>query len=570
MPRPKPQNPVIDRGTLVEVSRFLARAWSEKYGIELVVSENVKVPSTNLREDGRMVVEMPPLSAIAINDVFMQYRVWRKVLWHEAMHAYFGLPKELDSDAWRYRPVWAMIANAIEDYKIEEAGVRIYPGMETEKKLADMVFVNRMDSEIDDIVGFMEDHYDKKSIEQYLVITSFIYAVTAGVIPPKMYSHLPREKIDLVKRVAEYARANAFSKPLHGLAEEVVKMLGIDERSADRVINDYRFSNANLDYAMKNPYVLDPERTDSKSELVEQIKKLGAEDSLDAPEEVKQEFEKIVSESIRRQIEMKQSKISEEVVKEAEVLGVNNEILIPDSSLVDETPLYDHALISHLKDKLRAIKRRFSEVYSHTGDEIDVEEYVRKGKPFVSEVYNSKPGGIRVMILLDFSGSIDSVFGLCKKYKKAAIALAEALNYVGADFSIYAFSQNKQIRVSVYRIKAREEKWSRVNARRLAAIIADGYTPLHRVYQLLSPLVKAHNPHFFITLTDGLPDKIDETKKEIAKLSKVTKMIAIAIGDEYANIEELAMNLRKLGYHKSVAVENLMSLPERILRLLLD
>jgi len=85
-----------------------------------VIDKTVSVPETKLRGDGRMIIEMPPLSVFKITDPLLQYRVWRKVLWHEAMHAYFGLPKELNENAWDFDTTWAMIANAIEDYKIEK------------------------------------------------------------------------------------------------------------------------------------------------------------------------------------------------------------------------------------------------------------------------------------------------------------------------------------------------------------------------------------------------------------------------------------------------------------------
>ena len=573
----------IHREALIELSRFLVKAWSGVYSdVDVVIVEGA-IPTTHRaflsgREYYRVV--MPPLSAIRVNDPLTQYRVWRKILWHEAMHMYFGVPDILNRDMWIRRPSWATIANAFEDYRIEELGVRVYPGMETEKRLADEVFLQRFKKELPEIVGSLRGRYSREQVRQYLVVAGFIYGLK-GDITPSLSRYLGEADLERIREAVEFVKRQPLKwkmsrREYERIADEIVRILGLNEE-ADLVIGDGLNPGNPPDSPAITP-LLNPYLSDKFDNVREDLK--GKESLLEAPGEVEREFKRLLEESSKRE---RREKEAEKTDHKAEFkdqrLGslslVENRVLVPDNLYFDESPYYDSVLIQHLKDRLRVIKRRYFEVHSMSGEELEVEDYVRRSsKPFVREE-RVRVGGIRVLILLDFSGSIAP---FQEKYKKAVIALSEALNYIGAEFAVYAFSQSPRSSLTViWRIKGFEEKWDRMIARRLAQIRASGGTPLYAVYDLLEPIVERARPHVFITFTDGFPDLVMTTIKKIRELKRLTRMVAIAIGtdgsDPNSPLEtapQLAHRLKTLEYHRSIAVSNLSELPEKVLRLLLE
>jgi nitric oxide reductase activation protein len=232
---------------------------------------------------------------------------------------------------------------------------------------------------------------------------------------------------------------------------------------------------------------------------------------------------------------------------------------------VDESPYYDQELINHLVAQLRRVKRGWREVHSSSG-ELDVESYVsRQPKAFIDEE-QVKVGGFRVMLLLDHSGSIDYYEA---EYKRACIALCECLEELGIPFAAYAFSAPDGRHTNVYLVKSFQERWTRMNAKRLAQIPARGGTPLAEVYDVLRPQVERNKGGLhFITLTDGVPSHFELTRMRVRSLRRHCRMIGVAVGRSMDEAVALAENLGSLGYDRYVALDNVRKLPEKILGLL--
>ena len=123
------------------------------------------------------------------------------------------------------------------------------------------------------------------------------------------------------------------------------------------------------------------------------------------------------------------------------------------------------------------------------GEEFDPESYTESlPKTFLTDYKLSIK--TKVVILLDHSSSIEDVE---LEYKRATIALCEALHYLGIKFAVFAFSTDER-RVKCWVIKPANLKWTVVSARRLAQIKASGGTPLAEIYGLLQPIIKSFKP----------------------------------------------------------------------------
>lgn len=142
---------------------------------------------------------------------------------------------------------------------------------------------------------------------------------------------------------------------------------------------------------------------------------------------------------------------------------------VPESVDLDESVIYDNDLIRKLKSVIRSWKRGWREIHDVMGDEIDIESVIEsQPKPFLTDFKNTI--NTKIALLLDHSSSIDD-YEL--EYKKATVALCEALKFLNVKFSAYAFStMNKK--VTCWVIKHPDVKWTSINARNLVQIKASG------------------------------------------------------------------------------------------------
>ena len=237
---------------------------------------------------------------------------------------------------------------------------------------------------------------------------------------------------------------------------------------------------------------------------------------------------------------------------------------VPDKMDIDETPIYDIDLIQKVKVAFRDWKTGWVERHEESGDEFDVESYVEAlPKTFLADFKLSIK--TKVVILLDHSSSIADVE---LEYKRATIALCEALHYLGIKFAVYAFSTDRQ-QVKCWIIKPPNIKWSVVSARRLAQIRASGGTPLAEVYGLLLPVIKSFKPDIFVTMTDGEPSDFDAVRQMTLSYRKMgIHMMAIGVGRNLNDSVGIGHNLKYLDYEKAISVSRLQDIPKKVIKLL--
>jgi nitric oxide reductase activation protein len=237
---------------------------------------------------------------------------------------------------------------------------------------------------------------------------------------------------------------------------------------------------------------------------------------------------------------------------------------VPDSVHLDESVIYDNDLITKLKSVIRSWKRDWRETHDITGDEIDVDSIIEsQPKPFLIDFKNTI--NTKIALLLDHSSSIDE-YEL--EYKKATVALCEALKFLDVKFSAYAFS-TKNKKVTCWVIKHADVKWTSINARNLVQIKASGGTPLAEIYNLLLPLMKTYRPDIMITLTDGEPSDYNAVRS-IIKTYKMNgiHMVAVGVGKNVNNAINIGLNLKYLEYEKILVVSQLNEIPTKVLSLL--
>jgi uncharacterized protein YegL len=237
---------------------------------------------------------------------------------------------------------------------------------------------------------------------------------------------------------------------------------------------------------------------------------------------------------------------------------------IPDNVDIDESIIYDNDLITKLKSVIRSWKRGWREIHEITGDEIDVESIIEsQPKPFLLDYKNTID--TKIALLLDHSSSIDE-YEL--EYKKATIALCEALKFLNVKFSAYAFS-TKNKKVTCWVIKHPDVKWTSMNARNLVQIKASGGTPLAEIYNLLLPFMKTYKPDIMITLTDGEPSDYNAVRSTIKayKMNGI-HMVAVGVGKTVNNAINIGLNLKYLEYERTLVVSKLDEIPKRVLSLL--
>jgi hypothetical protein len=580
----KTQRNSLRSEALIEVASFLAKAWSGTNSVQVVMTADEVPKATKYSlEDGRRVeyeIKMCELSKFRVKDIMARYRLWRQALWHESMHIAMGFPDL----GWADGELLNIIANAIEDYRVEALGAMMYLGMKKETEFAHAIYVSKADR---DFAEFARINHSS-SVREIALLSAFVFKTVAGRIPRSIANALSKEDLEKVAELAGEARRDIMA----GVSLESISLRVYEELKKMGVRDNPILVSSvpgSLIRAYDNPYAYDSERYDSKREIERAVKEhaseLGLNEDLSEPgEDVKKEFEAISRESERIENEEASSKRLGAEKKGGEsdrgaMPGVGREgagvkhgrriaIAVPRLLKQDDSPLYDQSLIARLKDQLRNVKRGFFEVYRSAGDELDVEEYVRGigkpfGKPFLDEE-RVRMGGIKALILMDFSASI---MGYELEYKKAVVALSEALKYIRAKFAVYAFS-NPSGEVVLWQIKGFQEAWDRAKSRRLAQIYPIGDTPLDEVYKRLEEVIEAERPDIMITLTDGEPNSFEDTEEEVKRLKRMTKMVAVAIGRSPEEAGRLAGKLISLGYHRSIAVSSLSELASKILRLI--
>lgn len=527
---------------IIPIAQFLSRAWADKE-LRVSVSDKIENPHT-----GRNTIYMPPPTKFPSNDQVIAYRLWRESLWHEAMHHYGGTFKRV-KDTFEEDSKLHFVLNCVEDYLIEMLGVQTYPGMRRELELSRAI-------------------YFKLAKKPEHILTEFAQLLLFGAVKDTKPQYEVHEAVDYVKK--EIANGNRNTPKIAENVLKILKQNPIDyygNENMKRYTSKNKVKKRDVKEAIKEwleKVSKDECKDDDEEEGIDSGILSHLDDILNPGEEVKKELQKIKEEDKKAEERRQRG-----AVKISEESFTRIPIHIPTSSWADEERYYDMNLITRLRAQMRRIRKGFKETFDNMG-EFDVDSYVLgKRKCFVNE-QRLKVGGYKVIILLDHSGSIG---GIDVQYKKASVTICEALSALGVDFAVYAFSdvyvKGGRAITKVHLIKEFSEKWSKINAKRLASIKATGGTPLGSVYDTLEPLVNMNKGNLiFITLTDGAPNNKEYTRRNIAHLKRKCRMVAIAFALAMDEVINLTEDLKSLGYDRCVALDDIRKLPNKILNLI--
>jgi hypothetical protein len=517
------QSSELRNDTLLEIATFLVRRWSQKENVIVEFSDKMET-KTRLVENKVILTPMEK----RIGSYFQRYRQFRTGLWYEAMRIKF-CKKILSNDH-----AFGFILNVLETRRVEHLGRKIWHGMD-EEIIFNYSFMLVSRPQLHTVYGkarIVEAFY------QY-----FMFGAIKGEIQSSHFENIKKASQLAKKIVGEAIKEGHGTDWLEKKISQIIKILDID--SLLTVPVSLPFMKAGM--ALTKEEVLKFLTVISKNKQgdfgkIDPKSVLGGDDVYD-------EYKVLLDEN----------KKSDNQGLMPEIIGVQ----IPTTNNVDETKIYDISLINSLKIKFKEWKSGWKEQHLRNGDEFDVENYIEGNESFFSDVKKSIK--TKIVILLDHSSSISSD---ALEYKKATLALCEVLAYLKVKFSVYAFStQNRS--VICWQIKPENIKWNTIAAKRLAQIVANGSTPLAEVYGKMFPILQSKRPDIFLTLTDGEPSDPDAVRIMTKTLKNLgIKMVAIGLGPNTIRATTIAVNLKHLGYERTLAVSRLKDIPSKVIRIL--
>ena len=514
----------IRNDVLIELGTFLVRRWSGNRRVVVLMSDN-KTPITKL--DKNQIV-MPSLKFYQGNE-FQKYRQWRIALWYESMRLAHS-DKIMSHDI-----AFGKILNSLEFRRVETLGLIEWEGMEQE-----VIFNEGISWWYRPMLNSLYGR--QKIVEAY--IQYLITGYSKGELFGSEFDRV-KEAVNYSNNILEKAFINKYRTSwMENHVPQIIKILQIDPLVTIPSIGLKSRIGISI----------------NENDLMKQVEKILLtkhkmdEESVDKVLEGKQlqkEFESLVRETRKNESKGYSS---------LEHLGLD----LPDSSGIDESIIYDTDLINKLKLVVRDWKTGWIETHEDNGDDLDVDVVIEgQQKPFFADYKNTI--NTKVTMLVDHSSSIEDEQ---LEYKKATVAICEALNYLKIRFSVYAFN-TKDRKVKCWVVKPPELKWSPMTARNLVNIGASGGTPLAEIYQLLLPTVKIFRPDIMITLTDGEPSDYDSVRSIIStyRLAQI-HMVAVGVGHNVNDAINIGHNLKDLGFEKTLAVSRIQDIPKRVLSLL--
>lgn len=522
----------ISSDSLVEIATFLARRWSENNTVTVEISERLSETQTRLK-DNIITISSPEKRT---GDGFQSYRQFRTALWYEAMKIRH-CKKILSNDH-----AFGFILNSMEACRIEQVSIKMWRGMDHEIVMHHAhMLVER--PQLHEVYG------------RARIVEAFYQQLMFGVIKGEMQtSHTER-----ILKAVKFARdviSQAVSKDLdtqwvESHTSKIIMMLDIDSLMTIPISLPFMRAGMALDQKEMQKVLKVVSQHDKKTGLVDANDLLSI---LRGTDDVYNEYTMLLDENQR---------MENKGLAAAEQIG----IMTPNTKgRVNESAIYDAALINGLKAKFKEWKSGWKEVHvASAGEEFDAESYIEdtNNSPFISDAKKSIK--TKITILLDHSSSISSD---AKEYKKATLALCEVLSFLRIGFSVYAFSTQDRT-VVCWSIKPHAAKWNTSTAKRLARIVANGSTPLAEVYDKMHPILQAKSPDIFLTLSDGEPSDPDAVRDMIKKLKNLDiNMVALGLGPNIIRATAIANNLKHLGYEKTVAVSRLADIPNKVMNIL--
>lgn len=518
------QNFSLRNDILINLGTFLSRRWSGNNKATILLVED-KSPETNLEKN---MISMPSLRYYNGTE-FQKYRQWRVSLWYESMRL-SSSTRVLSNDH-----AFGFILNSIEMKRIEILGLREWRGMENE-----IIF--------NEGISWLSRPLLNSLYGKHKIVEAFSQLLLTGYIKGELFGsesdrvqyavNIARELID------ESIKNNYKTEWIERQIPKIIKTLQIDSLFTIPIVT----FRSKIGLSMTEKIIL--KEIEKVIKIRNKVTEKSTEDIISGTSILK-EYESLVKES---------KKTDNKGYSAMEQFGLE----IPDSVDIDESIIYDNDLITKLKSVVRSWKRGWREIHDITGDEIDVESIIEsQTKPFLVDFKNTI--NTKIALLLDHSSSIDE-YEL--EYKKATIALCEALKFLSVKFSAYVFS-TKNKKVICWVIKHPDVNWTSMNARNLVQIKASGGTPLAEIYNLLLPFMKTYKPDIMITLTDGEPSDYNAVRS-IIKAYKMNgiHMVAVGVGKTVNNAINIGLNLKYLEYERTLVVSRLDEIPKRVLSLL--
>ena len=512
--------------TLIEISTFLIRRWSENDKIIVTMSPN-KINETRIKENKVILTPVVDYNG----DEFSRYRQFRTAAWYESMKIK-NCEKILSNDH-----AFGFLLNSIERRRIELVGRKIWQGMDKE-----LIFNYSWQwiyrPLLSNLLG------KSKIVEAFYQY--FLFGDVKGEIQPSHFERVVKAS-DFAKEILDEALKNDYNTEwIEKYIPKILTILDIDP-----------LITIPLSVPLRGPGMMvmpqDFEKAVQKitKNLEAELGKIDPKKTIEGKEIVK-EFDLIKEET----------KKNENKGLIPEIIGIQ----IPNPTNVDETKIYDQELISSLKNRFREWKTGWKEEHVISGEDFDEEAYLEGfHKPFITDARKSIK--TRIVILLDHSSSVSDQQ---IEYKKATIGLCEVLAFLKVDFSVYAFNTVDR-QVICWLVKPSEIKWNNSAAKRLAQISANGGTPLAEVYDRMLPVLTSKKPDIFLTLSDGEPADANAVKIILKSYRRLgIKMTAIGVGRDTFSATSIANNLKYLGYDKVLAVSRLPDIPIRVLSILSD
>jgi hypothetical protein len=450
------------------------------------------------------------------------------------------------------------LINVIEDRRIEELGVKEWPGY-----LPERIYQQAYGYALRPRVDHLHDQNHRR-------FEAFLQRLLIG----KWKGKLDQAEAELVEKAARKVEAEL-------------------EELETRKASDYEKANTVISLATTVKTILDlqtlPSRlTDSDSAWEETFtEKYGKGMPPDDVEKEMEEFFKAkkreAKEKERTDGKTKPTEVTEEDVEAAkkgtaEVMGEYEKIRKQekiDPALIDWTPAASQGPLQEYKDArfiaamntyLQMWREGYKEFTGKSGSRFSVKEYIKhKDEPFITRLKKSVKGK-KILILADFSGSMQSRE---EEYKKAIISSLTVLDSIGCNLAFFTFGGDPALGNGFFVVKTFEQpKLTNTLLAKIAALEADyGATPTDTAYDKLATYVQKHRPDVFITITDGIPDNPIRTEELVKKLKNHTRMVAYGIASP-AKVEEMAERLKGFGYHASFAVTNVHEIPPKLVNLI--
>ena len=323
----------LQNDSLVEISTFLIRRWSEKEDAVIEISNNIET-KTRLKE--RKVI-LTPLEKRIGND-FQKYRQFRTSSWYEAMKIKYS-EKILSDDH-----AFGFILNVMETQRVEQLGRKIWKGM---------------DDEIIFNYGYMlvsrpqlHTVYGKARIVEAFY-QYFMFGAIKGEIQSSHFEKIKKASTFAKKIVNESIENNQKTSWIEKNVTQIIKILEIDSLLTIPISVAF----------MKAGMALSEEELRKVLKIIAKNKEgdFGSIDpsSIVKGEDVYDEYKVLIDEN----------KKNENKGLSSETVGIQ----IPSTKNIDETIIYDISLINGLKMKFKEWKTGWKEQHLRSGDEFDDE-----------------------------------------------------------------------------------------------------------------------------------------------------------------------------------------------------